>query len=150
MSVEKTKRPFDFRQDIADEICRDLISGMSLRKICDNETMPQQHRVYQWLNENETFREQYARAREAYADVVFDECMDIADEASNDFDRDEDGNVIIDHDAINRAKLRIDTRKWMLGKMKPKKYGEKLDVVSSDGSMKPTQIIIRAASVEDE
>jgi hypothetical protein len=90
--------------------------------------MPSQSRVYQWLAQNETFQEQYARAREMQADAIFDECIDIADEANNDFALDAEGNVKIDHDAINRARLRIDTRKWMAGKLRPKKYGDKLEI----------------------
>jgi hypothetical protein len=80
------------------------------------------------LAQNEAFQEQYARARELQADAIFDECLDIADEACNDFVIDDEGGVKIDHDAINRARLRIDTRKWMAGKMRPKKYGDKLDL----------------------
>lgn len=148
------KRPFDYRQDIADEICRDLAAGMSLSQICLNETMPLRQRVYLWLLENETFRDNYVRARDAYADVVFDDCMDIADRASNDFTIDSEGNIVVDHEAINRAKLMIDTRKWMLGKMKPKKYGEKIDVTSSDGSMTPPTVLrfvaAKAADAENE
>lgn len=90
--------------------------------------MPSQGRVYQWLADNEDFQKQYARARELQADAIFDECIDIADDASNDFDRDTDGSVKVDHDAINRARLKIDTRKWMAGKLRPKKYGDKLEV----------------------
>jgi len=120
------KRPFDFRQDIADEICKDLIGGKSLRTICKSESMPSQNRVYQWLSENEEFRKQYAHARELQADAIFDECLDIADDASNDFKVNGEGEVAIDHDAVNRARLKIDTRKWMAGKLRPKKYGDKL------------------------
>lgn len=105
-----------------------LVGGQSLRSICKSNAMPHQSRVYQWLASNEAFQEQYARAREAQADAIFDECLDIADEANNDFAVDTEGRVKIDHDAINRARLRIDTRKWMAGKLRPKKYGEKLDI----------------------
>lgn len=122
------KRSFDFRQDIADEICNLLISGQSLRTITKNEAMPSQGRVYQWLAENEDFQKHYAHARELQADAIFDECMDIADEANNDFKVNAEGAVQIDHDAINRARLRIDTRKWMAGKLRPKKYGDKLEL----------------------
>lgn len=90
--------------------------------------MPSQNRVYQWLAENEEFQKHYARAREMQADAIFDECLDIADDASNDFKVNDDGAVAIDHDAVNRARLKIDTRKWMAGKLRPKKYGDKIEV----------------------
>lgn len=148
--MQKPKRPFDFRQDIADEICRDLVSGMSLRKICVNEAMPSQGRVYQWLHENEEFQKQYAHARAKQADAIFDECLDIADECSNDFTVDSEGKVVIDHDAIRRAQLRIDTRKWMAGKLRPKVYGDKLDLTSSDGSMTPPTVLKFVAAEADD
>lgn len=105
-------RPFDFRQDIADEICHQLIGGDSLRTICDNQAMPSRTRVLQWLAENEAFQGQYARAREAQADAFVDEMIEIADTCED----------------AAQARLRIDTRKWIASKMRPKKYGEKLDV----------------------
>jgi len=145
-------RPFDFRQDIADEICQELIGGKSMRTITKPETMPSQWRVYQWLAQNEDFRKQYADARAKQADAIFDECLDIADECSNDFAVDSEGNVKIDHDAINRAKLRIDTRKWMAGKLRPKVYGDKIEVDnrSSDGSMTPKATIDVSKLTDDE
>src|SRR5262249_9536395 len=77
--------------------------------------------------ENEAFREQYARAREAQADVLFDEILDIADNASNDWMQANDPNNPgwrQNSEAIRRSQLRIDTRKWMAGKLRPKKYGD--------------------------
>lgn len=137
------RRPFDFRQDIANEICDLLISGQSLRAICKSEAMPSQGRVYQWLAQNEEFQKQYAHARELQADAIFDECMDIADEANNDFRVNDEGAVTIDHDAINRARLRIDTRKWMAGKLRPKKYGDKIEVDQKLGVTDPLASLLQ-------
>jgi hypothetical protein len=106
-------RPFDFRQDIADEICQLLISGESLRRICENEAMPSRGRVFQWLAENDTFANQYARAREMQTEALVEECLEIADDPEID---------------AAQARIRIDTRKWLAGKLRPKKYGDKLDV----------------------
>jgi hypothetical protein len=90
--------------------------------------MPGQTTVYRWLMENEEFREQYACARELQADTLFDECQDIADDGSNDYMGDDDK---YNGDAVQRSKLRIDTRKWMAGKLRPKKYGDKT-LIGSD------------------
>src|SRR5688572_25435291 len=78
-------RPSTFTQETADAICLRLATGESLRSICADEQMPGQSTVYQWLNANEAFVEQYTRAREAQADTIFDEILDIADDGHNDW-----------------------------------------------------------------
>jgi lambda repressor-like predicted transcriptional regulator len=95
--------------------------GESLRKICRVDGMPAASTVFLWLAEDEAFSEQYARAREVQADAMFDEILEIADQFDNVQDK-------LDVEHINRAKLRIDTRKWAVSKMAPKKYGEKVDL----------------------
>jgi hypothetical protein len=110
-------RPSEYSQDIADEICERLIEGESLRSICLKDEMPSKATVCRWLASNEAFRDQYAHAREFQADTLFDESLDIADERNND---------LTQPDLVQRARLRIDTRKWMAGKLRPKKYGEKV------------------------
>jgi len=89
--------------------------------------------VFRWLASDEAFREMYARAREAQADTLFDEILDIADDARNDWmeKRSAEGEQVgwqENGEAIRRSQLRIDARKWMAGKLRPKKYGDKLDV----------------------
>lgn len=130
-----TKRPTAYTQKMADLICEKLADGQSLRSICLPEEMPGKTTVFKWLAAHESFRNQYARAREAQADAIFDEILDIADEdctmvkASKHGTRDEDGEgnteVVFDLVAIQRNKMRIDARKWMAGKLRPKVYGEK-------------------------
>jgi hypothetical protein len=70
-------RPSDFTQETADAICEGLIDGKSLRTICAGDDMPHKATVCRWLAVNETFRDQYARAREAQADALFDEILNI-------------------------------------------------------------------------
>lgn len=123
----KAGRPSEFSPEIADKICERLADGESLRKICSAEDMPGKSTVFRWLADeaNGTFRDQYARAREAQADALFEDCLDIADDSKGDT-REVDGKEIVDHEAIARAKLRVDTRKWMAGKLRPKVYGDKI------------------------
>lgn len=123
-------RPSTFTQAIADEICERLIEGESLRSICLADTMPNAATVCRWLAVHEAFREQYAQAREAQADTLADELLDIADDGTNDWmerlDADEQGIGWRENgEAIGRSKIRIDTRKWIASKLKPKKYGDK-------------------------
>jgi hypothetical protein len=89
--------------------------------------MPSKTTVFKWLGANAVFADQYARAREAQADTLADEITDIADDGSRDYAASEDGRPVVDHDHIARSRLRIDARKWIASKLKPKKYGDKIE-----------------------
>ncbi len=120
-----------FSQEVADAICERISNGESLRAICDDEQMPAASTVFKWLTEQQTFSEQYARAREAQADALFDDILDIADDARNDWMErrgEEDAGWTANGEHIQCSKLRVDARKWMAGKLKPKKYGDKQEI----------------------
>lgn len=120
-------RPSRYTLKMADEICERLADGESLRKICLSDHMPNRATVFRWLHLHSSFRDQYARAREAQADALADEILDIADDGLNDSYEDEDGNKRTDHDVIARSRLRVDARKWIASKLKPKVYGDRID-----------------------
>lgn len=124
-------RPSSFTQAKADLICERLSKPESLRSICLDEDMPDRTTVFRWLRDNESFRLQYARACEDRADAIFDEMLEIADDGTNDTFEGEDGMRLLDRDHVQRSKLRVETRKWMLGKMAPKKYGERQHIEHS-------------------
>lgn len=123
-------RPSSFTQEIASEICERISDGESLRSICKSDDMPDKATVFRWLADatNESFRDQYARAREVQADTLFEECLDIADDSSRDTKTLEDGREVVDNEVVQRSRLRVDTRKWMAGKLRPKVYGDKLEL----------------------
>lgn len=125
-------RSTTFTQEVADAICERIAQGESLRSILLDESLPASSTVFKWLNDIPAFSEQYARAREAQADVLFDEILTIADDGRNDSYTDDEGNVRTDHDVIARSRLRVDARKWMAGKLRPKKYGDKLAIGGAD------------------
>jgi hypothetical protein len=104
-------RPSKYTKALAAEICAELAQGKSLRSVCKQKGMPDAATVFRWLGSNEEFCEQYARAKEESADALVEEMLDIAD------DQDE-------HPQSRR--VRIDTRKWISSKLKPKKYGDKI------------------------
>lgn len=133
--MKKTGRASTFTQEIADIICVRLARGESLNSMCKDAGMPHISTVYDWMVRHKVFAENYARARETQADTIFDECMDIADDARNDFMTKMHGDKVVDNEAVQRSRLRIDTRKWMAGKLRPKKYGDKLDVAHTDAGM---------------
>ena len=131
-------RPSSFTDEKADTICDRLASGESLVAICASDEMPSTVTVFRWLAANESFRCKYARAREAQADVLFDEILDIADEKSRDTIKGKSGEDIPDNEWISRSRLRIDARKWMAGKLRPKVYGDKLELEhSGDVGLRP-------------
>lgn len=128
-----TGRPSDYSQELADLICEALAEGHSLRKICQSDDFPNKGTVFRWLATNKAFSDQYARAREAQADCLFDDILAIADDGANDSYTDDEGRTRTDFDVIARSKLRVDARKWMAGKLRPKVYGDKLQTEVSGG-----------------
>lgn len=122
-----------FTQEMADAICERIADGESLRAICADEAMPSTATVCKWLAEQPPFSEQYARAREAQADALFDDILEIADDGTNDWmeRHSQDGEALgwrENGETIRRSQLRVEARKWMAGKLKPKKYGEKIEI----------------------
>jgi len=137
--VNKGGRPTIYTEQLAETICECLMVGMSLRKICDLDDMPAISTVMQWLARGKDgFMEQYAHARQVQAEYLLDELIDIADDSSKDYVI-VDGQERLDQEHIQRARLRVDTRKWNIEKLAPKRYGNKqqIDNTSSDGSMTP-------------
>ncbi len=132
-------RPTRYTADVASTICTRLAGGESLRSICDDAAMPARSTVIGWLfdGEHEDFMDQYARAREAQAEVRADEIVDIADDESGDFTTDEDGKRVVNHEHIQRSRLRVDARKWVASKLLPKRYGDKLQHTGEGGGPVP-------------
>jgi hypothetical protein len=127
-------RPSDYSPEVTAAICDRLAKGESLRKICEDDDQPDKSTVMRWLASHDEFRDQYARAREAQADYWAEEIIDISDDGSRDV-------VVVDgvektnQDVIARSRLRVDTRKWLMARMAPKKYGDKVttEVSGPDG-----------------
>lgn len=93
-----------------------------------------------WIEEDESKSKQYTRATELRAEALLDEMFDIVDDTSSDYTGIEIGEgeaseIVLDkkpnYELIQRSRLRYDARKWLIGKLNPKKYGDKLDVEQS-------------------
>jgi hypothetical protein len=123
-------RPSDYSQKTALEICKKLGNGESLRQICASSGMPGKTTIIKWLESNLDFRAQYARARELQAEHWAEEIIQIADDSRNDFiekeNRDGSTYEAVDNEHINRSRLRVDTRKWLMARLAPKKYGDRV------------------------
>lgn len=145
--------PSTFNKEIADKICDELAtSSKSLRSICGEEGMPAVRTVLNWLSQGEKaeseddslklFLHQYTRAREAQADFLAEEIIQIADDGANDLmtiTKGDKSYEVENKEVTNRSRLRVDARKWIASKLKPKKYGDKLDL-SHGGELSIKQI----------
>lgn len=126
-----TGRPTKYTQGLADTICERIADGESLRSICREHEMPDKATVFRWLASNDDFATKYARAREAQADGFVDEMVEIADDGSNDWMEKQFGEEtrwVENGEALRRSQLRIATRQWIAEKLKPKKYGAKVEL----------------------
>lgn len=147
-------RPTVFTQELADEICERIADGESLRSICKEESKPNKATVFRWLNANQDFSDQYTRAREEQAESFADEIVAIADDGKRDYVFD-DGKFGVDTDHISRARLRVEARKWVASKLKPKRYGDKLDLnhggsinTNVTSELTEAQIVARLAEIQ--
>lgn len=128
-------RPAKYDERIVRIICRRLMRKETLSKICADPRMPSVHNVTNWLSnpKYKEFRERYYEARRVAAEMRVDEIFDIMDDTEDDwvetFDKNGEPNGWKpNHDAINRARLKIDTIKWYAGKMVPRIYGDNINV----------------------
>lgn len=122
------------------QICALIAEGMSLRQIGALEGMPDKVTILRWLGKHEEFCTQYARAREMQMEHYADEILEIADDGTNDWMTRHLGNgetvEVPNNEHINRSRLRVDSRKWLMSKLAPKKYGDKLtqEITGKDGT----------------
>jgi len=136
-------RPTDYNEHIIKEICSRIASGQSVATISKQSDMPASSTIYDWLSKYPEFVERYAKARENQADMFAEEILEIADTASNDWMESNDpdnAGYRVNGEAIQRSKLRIDTRKWLAGKLRPKKYGDSMYNKLSDADGNPLKM----------
>lgn len=79
--------------------------------------------IYGWLKADKEFHELYTHAREKQADRLVEQMIDISDNSENDLISDENGQRV-NQEVIARSRLRVETRKWIASKMKPRVYGD--------------------------
>ena len=110
-------RPTKYTNKLGLEICARIAEGESVRSIC---------------RDHKEFSDQYERSRAAKADNLFEEMLEIADDGTNDFTEKEiaEGVKVEQYNGehVHRSRLRLDTRKWALSKMLPKRFGDKQEV----------------------
>ena len=121
----KGGRPTDYNIEIASLICEMVAGGEKLNRIYAMPNMPKRSTIYQWLAKHQEFAEMYARAQEDRADYFADEIVEIADQEGID---------------PNDKRVRIDARKWTAAKLRPRRYGDKLEL--SGDKENPVQVVV--------
>jgi hypothetical protein len=113
------------RTKIINEICEKIETGLSLRKALIECKSISRTVFFEWIDADKEKADQYARSCELRADSIFEEILEIADDSGGDLKYTENGEVM-NAEFVQRSRLRVDARKWMLGKMMPKKYSDKV------------------------
>jgi hypothetical protein len=119
-------RPSEFNWTIAKLILDEIAKKTSVNKTAEIVGITPTT-IFRWLAANQEFSECYARAKEMACELIADEMIEIADDGTNDW-YEKNGRKAVDYEAVMRSKLRVDTRKWLLAKLMPKKYGDRLEI----------------------
>lgn len=125
-SEKKLGRPSIYTEELGKRIC-DLVATHSwgLNKLCDQfDWMPDKTTINEWRWSNDAFSIQYTKAKIAQSELMAEDCIDIADDTSNDTTRNKNGDLVCNTEFVNRSRLRVDTRKWIAAKLLPKIYGD--------------------------
>lgn len=133
--VSNAGRPTDYSRELAVEICLRISNGRSVKSICADKDMPSKTSIYEWLNIHSEFTDMYREAVSQRADYHFDEMLDIAD------------MVEAESAEVAKARLQIDTRKWILSRMNPRKYGD--NIQEDDGNNDNAQPVQVTVNVRD-
>lgn len=149
----KVGRPEVYSNEIVDKICKLIATGnKGLQRLCrEYKDIPHFDTMYRWLSDPakyKYFTEQYARAKELQADFLADEIIEISDEkviGSKTIHKigGKNGDVIENHtglDQVERSKLKVEARKWTAAKLRPKKYGNKIDVTTDGKEIKQVDL----------
>lgn len=126
------KTDSDIESEYVDLLCAAIsTSEKGMNRICkaiqkENPDFPSVWSFLRMFRDNAGYAQQYARAKEEQADVLADQIIDISDDDSCDVAFKDDGTPYVNQENIQRAKLRVDSRKWIAARLKPKKYGDKV------------------------
>jgi len=140
-------RPSLYTPELGDTIAARLATGETLRSICRTPGFPDERRVREWaMNEEHPFAQQYDRARMIGYHSMADSIIEISDDKAGDWieKTSKGGNTFraVDETAISRAKLQVDSRKWLLSKMLPKIYGDRLTTEHTGPDGGPIQVTL--------
>lgn len=140
-AAAKPGRPSKYSQAVVESICEQLATGVPMAQICRQDGMPAYRTVKDWMDEDSErgrlVSAAIARAREEGFDAIAADCLGIADDGTRDYEQRDDGALVVNHDHIQRSRLRIETRLKLLAKWDPKRYGDKVQLADSEGGNLP-------------
>lgn len=120
----------EIKSELFDEILEDIAeNGKSLYSALKGRLSSKT--FYEYVDSDESRIKRYARATEMRADRMAEEIIEISDEVDADLLVMPDGREVVNNNVINRDRLRVDSRKWLLAKLQPKKYGDKISTEHS-------------------
>jgi hypothetical protein len=119
----------EYTEELATQVCEGIAQGKSLVRVC-NDLGVRYSSVYKWIAEIPAFKDNYTSAREAQADFLADAVLDVADDSSLPADD---------------RRIKVDARKWYAGKLRPKKYGDKINVAGDEEN--PLRVVTRIERV---
>ena len=108
-----------YTPELAAYICEQVAAGRSLVSITREPGVPSYQTIMEWLKAHSDFEAMYRQAREDQADTLADEILSIADSVKD--------AGPTDSAKVNAARLRVDARKWVAAKLKPKVYGDRVE-----------------------
>jgi hypothetical protein len=120
-----------------------MIRGQGLLKICSDPDMPDRATVYRWLEAHQDFRDSYVRAREALMDFYAEQILVIAFDETGDIMIDQDGGrskAVANHAKVQRDRLKVDSLKWTVSRLFPKRYGDKMELLGQNDEPKEMKI----------
>ncbi|SHM41178.1 hypothetical protein [Bradyrhizobium lablabi] len=129
--LAKPKRPTEFADEIFDIVCERMTEGEGLREICSDPQMPSKTTFLRWVEKDDGRQRRYQLAREALMDHYADQIRAIAWDDSNDTVKREGKPDLCNHEWINRSRLKVDTLKFLMAKLHPKRYGDKTELLTA-------------------
>jgi len=141
-----------YSRGVADAVLAKMAEGISLREACRAEGMPSPATIRLWVVQDiDGLAERYARARKAQADHWADEILETSDDGSNDWvsRRNKAGEIerAFDREHVQRSALRVDARKWLLAKLHPNIYGDRIATQQLDKDGNPADPAVPAVAI---
>ena len=137
-------RPTKYNEKLAEEICSRLMLGQSLNEICRDPAFPVKLSVFKWLHKYPEFMNQYRHARQVQQETHLDEMLEIADDGTNDWmernNRDGSPGWQLNGEHVQRSRLRVDTRKWVMERLAPKVFGAAASTNPDEDKAQPLNI----------
>lgn len=131
-------RPTDYTKELGDKICSGIAEGKSLKKITEaDDSLPTLTTIFNWLRVHKEFLDNYTCAKEQGTEAWHEELTELGEEVIR---KSQEVDAKSSNAVVQAYKLKADNMKWSMSKMKPKKYGDKLDM-TTNGKDLPSPIL---------